>query len=121
MSNITSERIQAAAEGYLTRKGWTILETGYQAGAFEGRVAIVARDTDDAVVFVDVTSALMDGDGSFAEPSLQRWQAEMLAASWLCDHEIEGNTEIRFDSISILVVEPGDRAMLRHHRAFLEA
>ena len=117
MSNNTiSERVQAAAESFLIRKGFEIIETKYRCDLTDGCMAIVARDADE-IVFVDVTHTRMEdaGEGSFSEPSLKRWQAELLAGSWFADNDVPANTTFRLDAISIMVV--GDsRAVLRHHR-----
>ena len=120
MSNTTtiSERVQAAAESYLARKGYEILERDYRCDLTDGRMAFVAREASTGeVVFVDVTFSRMEdaGEGSFSGPSLKRWQAELLAGCYLAAHDIPANTAIRLDAISIMVV--GDsRAVLRHHR-----
>lgn len=117
-SNTISERVQAAAESYLTRKGFEILETGYRCDLTDGSMAFVAREADTGeIVFVDVAHSRMgDADeGSFNGPSLKRWQAELLAGCWLAANDVPSNTMIRFDAVSIMVV--GDsRAVLRHHR-----
>ena len=75
MSNIISERVQAAAESYLTRKGFEILERDYRCDLTDGRMAFVAREADTGeIVFVDVAHSRMDDGaaGSFNGPSMER-------------------------------------------------
>ena len=118
MSNTISERVQAAAESYLTRKGFEILETGYRCDLTDGSMAIVAREADTGeIVFVDVAHSRMEDadERSYNGPSLERWQAELLAGCYLAAHDVPANTAIRLDAISIMVVG-GNRAILRHHR-----
>lgn len=125
----SSERILAAAESFLAGKGIEILETGYRAPGVDGRMAIIAMDTEEqTLIFCDLSSSCQeDGDG-FAGPTLARWEAELLAGSYLSQHgdEVEGGTAIRFDHVSILVTRTcGERArqgILRWHKAaFSEA
>ena len=119
MSNnttIISDRVQAAAESFLLRKGYEVIQTGFESDLADGRIAIIARDTDcDEIVFVDVSSCCLEDKDSFAAPTLERWQIELLAASWLAEHDVPANTAFRLDAISIMIVG-ASRAVLRHHR-----
>ena len=65
------------------------------------------------MVFVDVGAAAHGPDMPDERPDRGRF--ERLAAAYLAEHPDGGDCQVRYDVVSILVVN-GDRALLRHHR-----
>lgn len=65
------------------------------------------------MVFIDVT-ATEYGKGGFEGGKISRSDLEIAAASWLADNSPDGEIQVRFDIIDMLVVST-DRALLRHH------
>ena len=65
------------------------------------------------MVFVDVVAADYGPDMPDERPDRGRF--ERLAAACLAEHPDGGDFQVRYDVVSILVVN-GDRALLRHHR-----
>lgn len=125
MSNaISTDRIQAAAEAFLASKGCEILATNFRTPGVDIQMAIIAMDPEEqTLIFADVASSYQDDGDGFAEPSLARWEAELLCGAYLAQHgdEVDGGTTIRFDAISIMVTA-SSRGVLRWHKAaFSEA
>ncbi|EHF02643.1 hypothetical protein HMPREF1008_00288 [Olsenella sp. oral taxon 809 str. F0356] len=110
MKNLNEKAI-AAAERFLDRRGYEILDTNWEAPDGFGTVDIIAAD-EDTIVFVDV-EATRGTDGFPAEENA-RGKREALAAKWLAENPERSDTAIRFDAISMMVVSE-DRALLRHH------
>lgn len=101
-----------AAERFLERQGYTILETKWRRDNVE--VDIIAEN-DDALVFVDVTTRDSSSSGLPEETvsATKRAYFERAAITYL--KEYEGvNITVRFDVVSILAVLP-KKAFLRHH------
>lgn len=65
------------------------------------------------MVFIDVT-ATEYGEGGFEGGKVKRGDLEIAAASWLAANSPDGEIQVRFDIIDMLVVS-ADRALLRHH------
>lgn len=108
MSNFElQEKAVKAATRFIERKGYELLEAGWTSP--EGtRIDLVAND-EDALVFIDVT-ATEYGEGG----KVKRGDLEIAAASWLAANSPDGEIQVRFDIIDMLVVS-ADRALLRHH------
>lgn len=71
------------------------------------------RNNDDTLAFIDVT-ATEYGEGGFEGGKVKRSNLEIVAASWLAGNTPDGDIQVRFDIIDMLVVST-DRALLRHH------
>lgn len=112
MSNFElQEKAVKAAARFIERKGYELLEAGWTSP--EGtRIDLVAND-EDTLVFIDVT-ATEYGEGGFEGGKVKRSDLEIAAASWLAANSPDGEIQVRFDIIDMLVVS-ADRALLRHH------
>ena len=112
MSNFElQEKAVKAAARFIERKGYELLETGWTSP--EGtQIDLIAND-EDALVFIDVT-ATEYGEGGFEGGKVKRSDLEIAAASWLAGNSPDGEIQVRFDIIDMLVVS-ADRALLRHH------
>lgn len=108
MSNFElQEKAVKAATRFIERKGYELLEAGWTSP--EGtQIDLVAND-EDTLVFIDVT-ATEYGEGG----RVKRGDLEIAAASWLAGNSPDGDIQVRFDIIDMLVVST-DRALLRHH------
>lgn len=108
MSNFElQEKAVKAATRFIERKGFELLDTGWTS--LEGtQIDLIASD-DDTLVFIDVT-ATEYGEGG----KVKRSDLEIAAASWLAGNTPDGDIQVRFDIIDMLVVST-DRALLRHH------
>lgn len=92
-------------------QGFELLETGWTSP--EGtQIDLIAND-EDALVFIDVT-ATEYGEGGFEGGKVKRSDLEIAAASWLAGNTPDGDIQVRFDIVDMLVVS-ADRALLRHH------
>ena len=112
MKNFTSKALEAA-EMFLIRRGFEIIERTWETGGDEGLVDIVAED-GGAVVFVSVKSREASDKG-FPESTATREELEAFAIDWLSSNETECvDCPVRFDAIALILVSP-DRAMIRHH------
>ena len=112
MSNFgLQEKAVKAATRFIERKGFELLEAGWTSP--EGtRIDLIAND-GDTLVFIDVT-ATEYGEGGFEGGKVKRRDLEIAAASWLAANSPDGEIQVRFDIIDMLVVS-ADRALLRHH------
>lgn len=112
MSNFElQEKAVKAATRLIERKGYELLETGWTSP--EGtQIDLIAND-GDALVFIDVT-ATEYGEGAFAGGKVSRSDLGIAAASWLAGNSPDGEIQVCFDIIDMLVVST-DRALLRHH------
>ena len=112
MSNLNDKATEAASR-YLSRRGYTVLETAWKCSA--GTCDVIAEE-GDTIVFVDV-SARRGTDRGFPTERCcagTREHREMIALAWFAEHEDAVDMPVRFDSIAMLVI--GDsRAMIRHH------
>lgn len=111
MSNFElQEKAAKAATRFIERKGYELLEAGWTSP--EGtRIDLIAND-EDTLIFIDVT-ATEYGEGGFEGGKVKRSDLE-IAASWLAAKSHDGEIQVRFDIIDMLVVST-DRALLRHH------
>ena len=117
MNEEMQSRAVQAAQRFVERRGYTVLDTGWSPEEGAGAIDIVAQD-DETIVFIDVTAAGTDG---FENGHTERGTLEVLAARYLGEHAPEGDVGVRFDTIDMMVVS-ADRALLRHHiSAFSEA
>lgn len=106
MSNINIEtKAIAAASRYLEYRDYEVITTEQPYP-----LQIVARE-DDSIVFVSVNITF----DSFDCAEASRSDFELAAASYLKEHsnEFPDITEIRFDSITMLVLADS-KAMVRH-------
>ena len=109
MSNFElQEKAVKAAARFIERKGFELLETGWTSP--EGtQIDLIASD-DDTLVF----TATEYGEGGFEGGKVKRSDLEIAAASWLAGNSPDGDIQVRFDIVDMLVVST-DRALLRHH------
>lgn len=109
----TGRRGEDAAASYLERTGMTIVDRNWRCPS--GEVDIVFLD-GQTVVLCEVKTRVTESKGSPEEavtPQKQRRIAR-IAKSYLAEAGA-GPCAVRFDVISIRVLEK-DRALLRHHR-----
>lgn len=112
------ERGIAAAERYLARRGYEILDTAW---ACEHGVADIVADDDGTLAFVKViTRNVGEGLPATEVTAEDRVAAEMIAIGYLagCDRV---DMPVRFDVLSIAVLEGGERALIRHHISAINA
>ena len=108
MSNFElQEKAVKAAARFIERKGFELLEAGWASP--EGTLIDLIANDDDTPVFIDV-AATEYGEGG----KVKRSDLEIAAASWLAGNSPDGEIQVRFDIIDMLVVST-DRALLRHH------
>lgn len=105
-------RGEKAARRYLERRGSTVLDVNWRC--FAGEADIVAMD-GDVLSFVEVKTrrGLEKGFPSEAVDAKKRERYEKIAACYLQEHDYV-DTRVRFDVISILVLDD-QRAFLRMH------
>jgi len=108
------DRGEDAAAAYLERAGMTVVERNWRCPA--GEIDIVALD-GDTLVLCEVKTRRTTKKGTPEDavtPAKQRRYAR-LAEAYL-QHAGVGETPVRFDVVSLLVIAE-DRALLRHYRA----
>lgn len=98
------DRAVASARNMLEMKGYEIL--GIQPSDY---IDIVAKE-DDTLVFIAVKSR--HEELSNVMPS--REEMEQDAGVWIADHKETINCTVRFDFVSLNIVDD-DRALIRHH------
>lgn len=98
-------------KSYLERRGFEIIEERWAHG--DGIVDFIASEEGD-LVFIGCQLHQNSGEG-FPEEVLDRDSLERLAASYLAEHLDSGDCTVRFDAVSMLVLND-NRALLRHHR-----
>lgn len=106
-------RGEEAARKYLDHLGYRILERNWRCRA--GEADLIAIDNGD-LVFVEVKTR-SGIDVGFPEEAVtreKRRRYEKIALEYLCANSGIGNTAIRFDVISIMLLDR-HRAALRHH------
>ena len=119
MNNELELKAIEASKKYLIRKhGMEILnDEPFECEA--GSIAVVARDAERGLVFVDVI--VKDGGGF--EPARcgeeRRSRLERIAVAFLAGCE-EVDVPVCFDEMMITVVS-GSRALLRHHQNMMGA
>lgn len=96
---------------YLERRGFEILEERWAHGG--DAIDFIANEEDD-LVFIGCQLRQNSGEG-FPEEVLDRDSLERLAAAYLAEHLDSGDCTVRFDIVSMLVLND-NRALLRHHR-----
>lgn len=111
-------RGEDAAARFLYRRGYDIVERNWTCAA--GEADIIARD-GEAVVFVEVKTrtSIEKGLPSEAVNQAKRSKYEKIAAMFLSQYDAV-DVPVRFDVVSLLVID-SDRALVRHHiNAFAE-
>lgn len=111
-------RGEDAAARFLYRRGYDIVERNWTCAA--GEADIIARD-GEAVVFVEVKTrtSIEKGLPSEAVNHEKRSKYEKIAAMFLSQYDAV-DVPVRFDVVSLLVID-SDRALVRHHiNAFAE-
>lgn len=105
-------RGEDAAARFLYRRGYDILERNWTCAA--GEADIIARD-GEAVVFVEVKTrtSIEKGMPSEAVNQEKRSRYEKIAALFLSQYDVV-DVPVRFDVVSLLVIDD-DRALVRHH------
>ena len=105
-------RGEEAAARFLYHRGYEILERNYTC--FAGEMDIIAKD-GEAIVFVEVKTRarLQQGFPSEAVSSEKRDRFEKIALAYLSENDAE-EVPIRFDTVSLVVIDKG-RALVRHH------
>ena len=112
MSNFgLQEKAVKAATRFIERKGYELLEAGWASP--EGTLIDLVANDEDTLVSIDVT-ATEYGEGGFEGGKVKRSDLEIAAASWLAGNSPDGEIQVRFDIIGMLVVGT-DRALLRRH------
>jgi putative endonuclease len=110
-----TERGLDAAEAYLERAGLSVVEREYPTT--HGKVGLIALENNGVLVFANVTTTRnSDKSMRLATPPMTRRYRRMVT-SYLVEHELD--MPVRFDLITILVIAE-DRALLRHHRGWVE-
>ena len=110
MSNFElQEKAVKAATRFIERKGFELLDSGWTSP--EGTQIDLIANNEDTLVFIDVT-ATEYGEGGFEGGKVSCSDLEI--ASWLAGNSPDGEIQVRFDIIDMLVVST-DRALLRHH------
>ena len=105
------EKAVKAAARFIERKGYELLAAGWASP--EGtQIDLIAND-GDTLVFIDVT-ATEHGEGGFDGGKVKRGDLEIAAAFRLAVNSPDGEIQVRFDIIDMLVVST-DRALLRRH------
>lgn len=109
-----NEHVQDAAEMFLKRRGYEILDANWGCPDGDGKFDIIAED-EDSVVFVQVKGrdGRVEGFG-FDEATMERDDFERMSMSYLAEKPDICNCAVRFDVVAITVVGE-DRAMIRHH------
>lgn len=105
------EKAVKAAARFVERKGYELLEASWASP--EGTLIDLIANDGDTLVFIDVT-ATEYVEGGFEGGKVKRGDLEIAAASWLAVNSPDGDIQVRFDIIDMLVVST-DRALLRHH------
>ena len=99
-----------AACKVLKMKDYEILETSWQCK--HGEVDIIAKDNDE-LVFIEVNTR-RDGLADEAISASKRKRYEQIACDYLVNMNDVDFMVVRFDIISIQIIE-NNRAFLRHH------
>ena len=93
--------------------GIEVLEEGWAHGS-DG-IGFIAIDEGE-LVFVDAATKCGGHGMPREEPDRERF--ERIAAAYLAEAEVEGLTSIRYDIVSLLVVD-SEKALLRRHKNVL--
>lgn len=105
-------RGEEAAANFLARNGFTILERNWTC--FAGEADIIATD-GRVLIFVEVKTrrGICKGFPSEAVNANKRERYERIALAYVQDN-FYGEITVRFDVVSIVVMDSG-QAMVRHH------
>ncbi|MEA5075784.1 MAG: YraN family protein [Coriobacteriia bacterium] len=107
-------RGEEAAATYLERQGMTIIDRNWRHD--RGEIDIVALDGDELVICeVKTRASTSAGQPEEAVSPAKQRRLVRLAEAYLAAAGSQ-EVQLRFDVISILVLND-DRALLRHHRA----
>lgn len=106
-----------AAKEFLARRGYEIMTVDYVCDA--GQIDIIAYDPKcEAIVFTEVMTRkyknATQGFPGERTNKTKRDRLEKVAADYLAQTEGLDDVQVRFDVISILVLD-GSKAFLRHH------
>lgn len=110
IANIAStfeSTVLSGAIRFLNRRGH-VVEQIVPHG--EGPFDLVTRD-GEVLVFTVVRGARGD---EFPVERLAREEAEAFAIRWVAEHASIGEATVRFDVVSLVVLD-GGRALIRHH------
>ena len=108
-----NEKALHAAEMFLVRRGYDIIELTRETEGEDAPVDIVAKE-DDSIVFVTV-KARKASDKGFPESRPNREVLEKFAVKWFTAHPDDCvDCAFRFDAIALIGIN-ADRAMIRHH------
>ena len=103
--------VKAATQSIL-RKGYEVIDTDWES-VCGGHIDLVAEDNGE-LVFIDVTVSEGQEKG-FLDGNPNQNQTEIMAAQWLAaSSPADGDLKVRFDTISLIVLNE-QRAFLRHH------
>jgi putative endonuclease len=103
--------VKAATQSIL-RRGYEVIDTDWES-VCGGHIDLVAKDHDE-LVFIDVTVS-EDQEKGFLDGNPNQNQMEIMAARWLAaSSPADGDLKVRFDTISLIVLNE-QRAFMRHH------
>lgn len=115
MKSEFEKKAHRAAEAYLMRKGYDIIDPSPRSSA----IGFVVKSEDGAVVFISFAAkAAEDMVPGLPEEPCSRAEMEQAAVEWLIGYEADGDFSVRFDSITVLAIGKS-RAFLRHHKNML--
>lgn len=115
MKSEFEKKAHQAAEAYLMRKGYNVIDPSPRSSA----IGFVAKSEEGAVVFISFAAkAAEDMAPGLPEEPCSRAEMEQAAAEWLGGYEADGDFSVRFDSIAVLALGKS-RALLRHHKDML--
>jgi putative endonuclease len=103
--------VKAATQSIL-RRGYEVIDTDWES-VCGNRVDLVAEDNGE-LVFIEVTES-EDLESGFLDGNPNQAQKELMAAEWLAaSSPADGDLKVRFDTISLIVLNE-QRAFMRHH------
>lgn len=109
------DRAVDAAARFLEIRGYETLATGWKSPEVRGTIDLVACDPEsDDLVFVDVSARPNSGAG-FGDGRNDCERMELLAVSWLAENDFAESVGVRFDKISMIVVDQNE-LLLREQR-----
>ncbi len=105
------------AASFIARKGYEILETGWECPA--GQIGIIAFDDEDGTLAFIEVKGRKDSDEGLPDGNLmerERARMEGVASYYLATPGIKvpTNVRVRFDVVAVLIIPP-DRALISHH------
>lgn len=103
-------RAVKAATRFILRRGWEVIDTDWES-VYGGHIDLVAEDNGE-LVFIEVTET-EDLERGYLDSNQN--QMEIMAARWLAaSSPADGDLKVRFDTISLIVLNE-QRAFMRHH------